>query len=422
MIRSLRNRFIIGAMTAFIILLVLIIAGTSGFGYLHLQYQKHVFLNEALEMVLPSRGVSQAAEAYFFAEDGHHSHDERPATSYCLIDFNGENNIIRYYSDGMRTISKEQMKAYINKIREKGRDDGVVDGYIYRICTKDDGSRRIVIMDFCLQEDTYHSMLRLVITLGLGCSVLLLLILIPISKRVAQSYASHIEKQRQFITNAGHDLKTPVAIIRSNVDAQELINGENKWSRNIRGQAIRLNGLIEQMLTLARMEESRFRAPMARLDFAELLKNELETYHEIFKCRQLHVEMNIDAPADTMGNRDILLQLVHILLDNAAQYANPGGKLTVSLGKKNRRILLNVENTVEALPDCPPKKLFDRFYRADSARTQKTGGSGIGLAAAQNIIWLHRGKIDAAYSETPSVLFTIELPQKLNRKVLKNIL
>jgi len=418
MIRSLRNRFIAGAMFAFIILLVLLIAGTAGFGYLHLQYQKHSFLDEALATDIPSRGMSQAAEPYFFADGDHHSHDERPAASHCLIDFDNEGKIIRFYSDGMRTVSMDQLKAYLQKIYEKNSDDGEVDGYIYRIRNNDTG-RRIVIMDFCLQEDTYHSMLRLVITLGLGCTVLLLLILIPVSKRVAQSYASHIEKQRQFITNAGHDLKTPVAIIRSNVDAQELINGENKWSGNIREQAVRLNRLIEQMLTLARMEESRFRAPMSRIDFAELLKNELEIYHEIFKGRQLRLNTEIDAPADTMGNHDSLLQLVHILLDNAAQYANPGGMLTVSLRKKSRRILLRVENTVEALPDCPPKKLFDRFFRGDSARTQKTGGSGIGLAAAQNIAWLHRGRIEAIFNENPSVAFVVELPLRQNRKGLK---
>ena len=420
MIRSLRNRFIMGAMFAFIILLVLLIAGTSGFGYLHLQFQKNRFLNDALDTEYGSSGVAEVAEPYLFAEDGQHSHDERPAASHCLIDFDNEGKLISYYANGMRTVSTDQMRAYVLKINETGSDDGVVDGYIYRIRSTETG-RRVVIMDFCLQEETYHSMLRLVITLGIGCAFLLLLILIPISKRVAQSYASHIEKQRQFITDAGHDLKTPVAIIRSNVDAQELINGENKWSRNIRGQAIRLNGLIEQMLTLARMEESRFHTPMARLDIAELLKNELETYNEIFKGNQLRVNVDIDAPADTMGNRDTLLQLMHILLDNAAQYANSGGKLTVSLRKKTRCIQLYMENTVESLPDCPPKKLFDRFFRADSARTQKTGGSGIGLAAAQNIVWMHRGKIEATYGEAPSVAFTIELPLKQRRKILKGI-
>ena len=409
MILSLRRRFVAGAMAAFLILLLLLIVGTAGIGYLHLQYQKNNFLDEALDTEFPSNGVAEIAESYFSLEDGHHSHGKRPAASHCLIDYDTDGNLIGFYSNGMRTVSLDQLKSYVQRIRESGTNDGDVDGYIYRIRTGAEGMR-IVIMDFCLQEQTFFSTLRTVIYLSCGCAILLFIILIPVSRRMVLSYAAHIEKQRQFITNAGHDLKTPVAIIRSNVDAQELICGETKWSKNVREQSIRLNRLIEQMLSMARMEEDKVKPAMDRIDFAGLLRSELETYQPLFQAKPLEIETEIAMPCTIRGNSGILLQLLHILLDNAVQYSNPGGRLSIVLRKKCLHMQLVFENSVEALPDCPPEKLFDRFYRADSARTQKSGGSGIGLAAAQQIVSLHRGKIDACYTQNPGLRFTIELP------------
>ena len=117
----------------------------------------------------------------------------------------------------------------------------------------------------------------------------------------------------------------------------------------------------------------------------------------------LHKEVHLK------GNREYLLQMIHMLLDNAVQYTNEGGEIRISMEHKRRRIRLLFENTVEALPDCPPEALFDRFYRGNSARTQSSGGYGIGLSAAHVIAEMHQGSIGAEYLNGNAICFTVEL-------------
>lgn len=403
MIRSLRRRFICSAMAAFGILVLILLVGVTAVSYLQLENRTDAFMQFVLDEQQNRTGhVSRQQNPV-----RHMRPMDNPIAYYDLqIDASGEISDVR--EKGIWEPDTDAAKAVAAQILASGKMEGRMSGYKFRL-QKNESDMRLILMDNSPQIHMLGNVLRTTLALSLACLVLLFLILLPISKRVVHSYALHIEKQKQFITNAGHEIKTPVAIILSNVDAMELIQGENKWSRNIRSQTDRLSLLLQRLLFMSHIDEKSMVLPMQRIDLTSTVKAELETYAPILAERSLRLRCDLCKEAYLKGNREYLQQMIHMLLDNAVQYTNEGGEIGISMEQKRRRIRLMFENTVESLPDCPPESLFDRFYRGDSAHTQSSGGCGIGLSAARAIAEMHRGSISAGYFGNNSIRFEVEL-------------
>ncbi len=403
MIHSLRRRFICSAMTAFGILVLILLAGVTVVSYLQVESRTDDFMEFVLEeSQSPHKNISRQQNPARRMRPM-----DNPIAYYDLqIDASGE--IAEVREKGIWEPDTDTAKTIAAQILASGKQEGRISAYKYRL-QKNESGMRLILMDNSPQIHMLGNVLRTTLVLSLACLVLLFLILLPISTRVVHSYALHIEKQKQFITNAGHEIKTPVAIILSNVDAMELIQGKNKWSRNIRSQTDRLSLLLQRLLFMARVDEESMVLPMQMIDLKSLMETELETYRPILTERKLHLHCNLAEAIPLKGNREYLQQMIHMLLDNAVQYANEGGEIRISMEQKRRRVRLLFENTVECLPDCPPENLFDRFYRGDSARTQSSGGCGIGLSAAGAIAEMHRGTISAEYLENNKICFTVEM-------------
>ena len=405
MIRALRKRFIFSAMAAFTILLLMLVLGITLVSYVQMDARTEAFMQAILEEpVPPAVGVQPP---------------QPPAMRMRLME-----NPIAYYDvriDRDGTISDisekgiwepdmDAVRGYAEQVITSGDTNGKTGGFRFRLYSSDDGSARLIFMDTSPQVHMLWNVLQTTVLLSLTCLVLLFLILMPISTRVVRSYALHIEKQKQFITNAGHEIKTPVAIMLSNLDAMELIQGENKWSRNIRSQTDRLSALLQRLLFMSRIDEKSMVMPMQMLDLKPIVEAELETYNPILAERKLRLQCMLSGEIRMKGNREYLQQMIHMLLDNAVQYTNGGGEIRITTEHRRRRVRLLFFNTVEALPDCRPEALFDRFYRGDSARTQSGGGYGIGLSAARAIAEMHQGSIHVEYINGNAICFTVELP------------
>ena len=403
MIRALRRRFIFSAMAAFTILVLILVLGITLVSYIQMDARTEAFMQAVLEEPKPPTAGTQLPQP--------------PAMRMRLME-----NPIAYYDvrigpDGTISDISEKgiwepdmdaVRSYAEQVIPSGEVNGSIGGYRFRLQTLGDGSARLIFMDTSPQVHMLWNVLQTTVLLSLGCLVLLFLILLPISTRVVRSYAQHIEKQKQFITNAGHEIKTPVAIMLSNLDAMELIQGENKWSRNIRSQTDRLTVLLQRLLFMSRIDEKSMVLPMQPLELNTLMEAELETYKPMLDERKLHLHRDFDQQICMKGNREYLQQMMHMLLDNAVQYTNAGGEIRITAERKRRRIRMLFENTVETLPDCSAEALFDRFYRGDSARTQSSGGYGIGLSAARTIAEMHQGSISAEYINGNTICFTVE--------------
>ena len=316
-----------------------------------------------------------------------------------------------------------------SKVREPAADDGrritdkkTVTGktgsYIYKAEQLDDGSVMYAFLDVSLETSFILRLLLITGALGIGTWLLVFLLVIYLSRRAIAPIALNIEKQRQFITDAGHELKTPLAVIISNVDVQELHSGKTKWLDNIRSQALRLSDLTKQMLTLSKMDESGKNSFISTtFDASQMLEDTVRIFRESASLRGIEIRTQIDPGIQITFSREQFQQMLELLMDNAVKYGKENGEILVSLQTQRRLVRMKFSNSCEELPDIDPDRLFDRFYRADTSRSRQTGGSGIGLAVVRAIAEHNGGKASAHFCPDNVIEFVIEIPENKKQKV-----
>lgn len=274
---------------------------------------------------------------------------------------------------------------------------------------------------FLVAVDISSDLRALLAVLGISCVIALLCwlaMLIPVfllARRAIAPVALSIERQKQFVTNAGHELKTPVAIIQTNTEALELFNGESKWTRNIRTQTERLNGLMQNLLTLSKMDENALQLKMSLFSAGELVSEIWENFAESAGAKNISFiyEKPVQGTDSAVANRESIARLLSILFDNAVKYTPSGGRIEVTVSGDSGKIRLIQSNTIDAESEMPenPDRLFERFYRADQDRSRKKGGFGIGLSAARAIAEANRGSIRAG-TGNGQISFIVVLPGK----------
>ena len=219
-----------------------------------------------------------------------------------------------------------------------------------------------------------------------------------------------MEQQRQFVTDAGHEIKTPLAIIMANTEAMELYNGSNKWTENIKGQTKRLSGLMQDLLSLAKLDENRDSLVFEDVDMSQTMETEIQQFEEPGALKGVKIDKNIEDGVKVRANREYITRLMSILMDNAVKYALSDTDIGVTLKKESGKMVLQVKNKCDNLKEEDVSRLFDRFYMTDSARTQKNGGYGIGLSAAKAIADIHKGSINARLENGDTAVFEFKMP------------
>ena len=410
MIKTLQKKFIITSMIAITILLVVLLGVINGVNIWTISQE-----TDGMLTALVNSRVSQGwqipneytAHRNFWTRP--YTQDEMMSAVFFIVRF-GETGEIDYVDvSRISSVSEEEAKE-LALLAYKKDASGTIDKFKYTSTTTNRSDGTVYI--FLDMSSEYLSIARIVVlsfVMGIICWVLMLLLVTFLSKKAIRPIAENIQKQRQFVTDAGHELKTPLAIILANTDAMELHNGENKWSKNIRSQTLRLNGLMQNLLTLARADEDKQVINTEHFDLSDLVVTAVASFEEPMRIKQLNLQQDICDNAVICANKEQISNLLSILIDNAVKYSPTGGTLTIRLTDHGKQAELYVENFCEGLPSCEPKQLFDRFYRADMARTQKSGGYGIGLSAAKTIVEAHHGNIEARYLSENKIAFIIHL-------------
>lgn len=433
MVKQLQKKFIISAMLAVTILLVVLIGGINVFNYLTtsgdndrlmemLCYsfetstkwnadttdntQPPQSINGTLQNTTDASGSQNNPD--FPPQDngtkppddkknngfGRHDKNAVDSARYAAVAIDKNGNIIRTDVTHISSLTEEEAAAITEALKNTAAGTGTYSGFQYRISeTKRAEGKVIILLDNGMQISSFFTVLFISVGAGIFGWLMMLLLVILLSRKTIAPVARSIEKQKQFVTNAGHEIKTPLAIILANTDAMELHNGENKWSKNIRAQTLRLSGLMQNLLMLAKMDESSTKLPMCEFDISTAAEDTVGAFIEPAALKGIMIEQDIKKGIRLSGNRDSIVQLMTVLLDNAVKYTESGGVIRAELYGSEKNITLSIANTCE--PIDHPEKLFDRFYRGDSARTQKNGGYGIGLSVAQAIAELHKGSITA---------------------------
>ena len=336
--------------------------------------------------------------------------DDMMGARYFYVRFDSEGNIRRTNLKYIYAVTDEQARQIAQKLYG-GEPSGQYEQFQYQtIPLPEDKGQLMLFLDTSTQQETIVTVLLVSLAGGLLCWLAMLLLVILLSRRAIAPIAENMEKQKQFVTNAGHEIKTPLAIILANTDALELHNGESKWSKNIRAQTIRLSELMKNLLTLARTDEDGTSLPMSEFSMDLLVQEALDVHRTPAQAKNLNINTDIQPSTTLKGNRDSIMQLVSVLLDNACKYTPDSGTVSLSLHTEGNNVRLQVKNTCTEPPEKDLDKLFDRFYRGDAARTQSTGGYGIGLSAARTIAQSHGGTVTADYDKDEQVIsFTVRI-------------
>lgn len=312
------------------------------------------------------------------------------STRFFTVRFDENGQISGVDISSVSAVTKEDAQEMGMDTYESGRERGWIGDYRYkRYWTGQETA--IVFVDGSMNRFLSN---RLILSSGgvlLASALTIIVIVIFFSKRAVRPVAESYAKQKQFITDANHELKTPLTLVMANLDILEAEIGENEWLSDIRSEGERMSALVNQLIMLARMDEEQTNPEMQRFSMSDMMTEAVSEFQMLAQERGKTMTAQIEPHVDYMGEEEAVRRVVTILLDNAVKYCDTGGVIVLKLEKKKHPVLF-VENTYADVGGIELDKLFDRFYRADKARTFD-GGFGVGLSIAKAVVTQHKSEI-----------------------------
>lgn len=331
-------------------------------------------------------------------------------TRYFTVTVDDDGAIVGVDVNHVAATTAQDACAYALQVSVSGAKHGFYGAYRYRAVDVDEGSLYVFVN--CSRElSNFEAFLGASAAIGVGAWLLVLVLVVIFSRIAVRPIVESYRKQQRFITDASHEIKTPLAVIAAANDVMEIEAGESEWTQSIAAQVTRLKSLTERLVFLARMDEDATQFEKTDLDLSELTEYASEPFCAVAESRGKKLVRDLESGLHVQGDISALSQVVELLLDNATRYASDGSEIELALKKRSRGgVTLQVSNAVDAMPEGELKRLFDRFYRADTSRNSQTGGSGVGLSVAQAIVEAHGGSIRAQALDAHTICFTVTLP------------
>lgn len=307
-----------------------------------------------------------------------------------FIDMYG--NAFKSVSENNAMYTDEQLAALATKVLIRGKNSGAIDHMLYTVKDESYG-KLIVFMDNRITEANIRAVGLYSLIFGSMGLFLLFCMVLFLAKWLTKPVEEAFHKQKIFVSDVSHELKTPLAVITANADTLESEIGESKWLGYIKNEAYKMSGLVNNMLTLTRMETTENKLSFQRFDLTETVRGAVMPFESIAYEKQVDLSVSLQESVFLSGNQEQLGRVAAILTDNAVKYTEPGGKISVLLQQNRGKIILQVSNTGPEIPYADRKKIFDRFYRVDKARSRENGSYGLGLSIAKTIVSAHHGTI-----------------------------
>ena len=319
-----------------------------------------------------------------------------------------KNVVTKIHTKNNPAVNDADAFKYASEVFGAEEGFGYINNYMYHLTRKGDITR-IAFIDFQKELDDAVTVASVSLLVGF---ITVMLILIPVywlSKWAIKPIAENMKKQKQFITDAGHELKTPIAIISANTEVLEMCEGENEWLTSIKNQTERMSDLVRNLVTLAKADESKIKRQTAKFNLSEAVSDTASGFETSAKHAGRNFAVNVVPDIYFRGEESEIRQLISILCDNAIKYSDEQGIISLNLYKSGKSIVIDMYNTCEHVDPDSVNRIFDRFYRADESRSRETGGYGIGLSIAKAIVTRHKGKIRAFTNGTTAITFKIIL-------------
>ena len=409
MIRTLRRRFILIAMASLLGTLTVLCTAISVGNYLvtadRADRAIELLHENGGEFPPPPDGPPDPSR-----DAGFQVTQETPfETRYFIVELTDRREVSSVNTDHIAALDRQTAVECINDILRQGESKGYVAYYRFGIFENEGGGSTVIALDCFQQIQSAYNILRMTALMGLACAVIVGLLLAVFSRRAIRPFVENLERQRQFVTDASHELKTPLAILSADLGMLEDDPGDAHWMKSARDQVSRLDRLIKNLVELARTEETVRKEPVMRFSLSDVAQANAEAFAPLASSAGKHLSAEVEEHVEMEGVQDDLFRLFSILLDNGVKYCDPSGTIRFSLSQRGKSACILVSNPCADLDPSKLPRYFDRFYRADSSRTRSTGGYGIGLSTAKAIVTRCRGRITNRY-EQGVITFLVTLP------------
>ncbi len=415
MLKKLQRRFVLIAMTALSFLLIVQLFAVNVVNI----YQRDSELCDTLTIIADNNGSLPSN----FADSSSGSFGGI-LNPFAPIEFNIETPystryfVVEMKNNGFTKISTEHIAAVTDQMAYdyavhimNNAEPGFGLLGVYRYYYKQMQNGQIfVFIDAQKEFASATSLVTISIFVGIFTLCVILFPVTLFCKMAVRPVAQAIEKQKQFITDASHELKTPLAIISADAEVIELTGGDSEWLSSIKNQTQRMSVLIKNLVNLSKIDEVQEGSKKELFNISQTVEEMVDSFETKAKHDGKNLDVTTAPDLKFYGSQEEIIQLVSILCDNALKYSDEGGTIRVSLYKSGKNICIDCFNTCENLNQETVSRLFDRFYRADSSRSRETGGYGIGLSVAKAITERHRGKIRAVSFGTTGITFKVSLP------------
>lgn len=396
-IRRLRRRFILLATLA----IVIIVFGALGLINLMGYYGMRSHCLDTMTYItqnggsLPSR-IRGGDSSFWNSQFGTSWAEDTPESPYLIryfsIRLDSENRIIGANVKNIVAFSEDQAIEFARTALSSPSEYGFLQKnkarYGYMKTATADGGTLIVILDCTREFSDVHTFFSYSLWFGLICILLYVLIFAVLSNRAILPFVRNMENQKRFITNASHELKTPLAIISVNAEAMEMMNGKNQWTEGILKQVHRMSGLIGHLILLSKAgETTKAQLNLVPFDIKKLLEQNKEDFQLLATDKGKKLTLSCDEDRTVTTDEKILNEIIHILLDNAVKYCDDGGTIAMTAGKGRKKgtILLSISNDYKDGAHEDYSRFFERFYRNDESHNSKKAGYGIGLSIAKEL-------------------------------------
>lgn len=317
-----------------------------------------------------------------------------------------ENSIIVQSED---TQNDKILNEYALKIAKKSTEKGIIGKYVYKVRRINPNTIKITLIE---NEDAI-SHIKIIFILAIIISIASLIVIYELAKKLSKMIVKPVEetfeKQKQFISDASHELKTPLAVIEANADVLENEIGTNKWINYIQNEADSMNNLINELLLLAKIENIDNVKEYKQLNLSKEVEIILSMFESMAYEKQVNITSNIDQNIMMNGNKEDIEHIVSTLTDNAIKHTKAKKEVQIILKKEKNDIIFEVKNMGEKIPEEEREKIFERFYRIDKSRNREEKRYGLGLAIAKSTIEKYKGKIEVFYKDNFTV-FKVTIP------------
>lgn len=408
MIKTLQKRFIAIAMASMATVLLIMIGGINIANYINVLNTT----NDRLMMIVNNHGK--------FPEAGDKKPFNHPApmkqmpaeaefdTRFFTVTIDSSGMVVNTDTGKIAAISTNTANEFATQLYDSNQSEGFYRHYKYTAITNNNHTMYI-FLDCERELNSFEDFLIASVIFSIAGLLLVFILVVFFSGKLVKPIAESYEKQKQFITDASHEIKTPLTIIDANTEIIEMTSGENEWTHSIRNQIKRMTSLTEKLVFLSRMDEENNTLNVADFSLSDAILDTAEGFASVAATKNKKLNIDVTPELKYMGDEGAIRQLISLLIDNSIKYSTDNSEIHLSLKQSGKNRIITLTNEVESIEIGNHDILFERFYRRDSSRSTATGGYGIGLSVAKAIVINHKGKISARSDDGKNIIFSIIL-------------